>query len=144
LYRYPGIKLEIAVGAQDLKHVAYVEDDPDIREIARFALREIGGLQVDLYESGAAALGGLGRSPPDLILLDVMMPEMDGRATLRELRLAPETAATPVVFLTARVQDHEVADYRGLGAAAVLAKPFDPLTLADDVRAIWRGTGDPT
>jgi len=75
---------------------------------------------------------------PDLILLDVIMPGMDGLATLEALRRLPPSLETPVVFMTAKVQAQEVARYRQLGAADVIAKPFDPMTLSDSVRAIWR------
>ena len=74
---------------------------------------------------------------PDLVLLDVMMPDMDGPATLRALRQLPGMAALPVVFMTAKVQPQEVAEYRARGALDVIAKPFDPMTLAAQVREIW-------
>jgi CheY-like chemotaxis protein len=75
---------------------------------------------------------------PDLLLLDVMMPEMDGPSTLRALRALPQTAAVPAVFMTAKVMPHEVAALRGLGAIEVVPKPFDPMTLAETLREIWR------
>lgn len=132
----------MAKSATALRHVVYVEDDPDIREIARIALADIGGLTVDLYGSGGAALAAVPALDPDLILLDVMMPGMDGTQTLAALRELPALAETPVVFLTAKVQDHEVRSYLALGAAAVLAKPFDPMTLAEDCRGVWQQVRD--
>ncbi|WP_199221388.1 response regulator [Desulfonatronum sp. SC1] len=74
---------------------------------------------------------------PDLILLDVMMPDMDGPTTMRELRKIPDLANTPVVFLTAKVQPQEFSAYLALGAQGVIAKPFDPMKLADEVHAVW-------
>ncbi len=114
-----------------------VEDDPDIRQIARLSLGTIGRLTVELCASGAEALARAPEFAPDLILLDVMMPGMDGPTTLARLRELPALAGTPVVFMTAKVQPPEVARYRALGAVDVIAKPFDPMTLAKDVKAIW-------
>lgn len=120
-----------------LQRITCVEDDPDIRAISEIALAEIGGFDLDLCPSGADAIARTPRFRPDLILLDVMMPGMDGVETYRSLRRFPAIAATPVVFMTARTLRHEVASYRALGAAGVISKPFDPVTLADEVRAIW-------
>ena len=75
--------------------------------------------------------------PPDLILLDVMMPGLSGPSTLERLRADPATAAVPVIFMTAKVQPHEIAEYKTLGALDVIPKPFDPVTLADTVKSIW-------
>jgi two-component system OmpR family response regulator len=120
-----------------LHRILFVEDDPDIQVVATMALESIGGFQVLPCSSGAEALARCAEFAPDLVLLDVMMPKMDGPATLEALRGLSAFDATPVVFMTARVQAHEVAHYRELGAADVIAKPFDPMTLADTVRGIW-------
>jgi len=120
-----------------LERVLLVEDEPDIQAVARLALEAVGGLQVEVCGSGEAALNAAPAFAPELVLLDVMMPGMDGPATLRALRSLPETARTPVVFMTAKVQPQEVAAFLALGAADVIAKPFDPMTLADTVRGIW-------
>jgi CheY-like chemotaxis protein len=117
-----------------------VEDDPDIRQIAQLALGTIGGLTVELCPSGADAVARAVGFAPDLILLDVMMPGMDGPTTLAKLRELPPLAETPVVFMTAKVQPPEVARYRDLGAVEVIAKPFDPMSLAKQVKAIWART----
>jgi CheY-like chemotaxis protein len=87
--------------------------------------------------SGAEALSRLEEFAPDLVLLDVMMPGMDGPATLEALRRLP-SGAVPVVFMTARVQAHEILQYREMGAVDVIAKPFDPMTLAETVQTLWR------
>jgi two-component system OmpR family response regulator len=116
--------------------ILLVEDDPDIRSVARLALEATGGHTVQACESGREALATAPRFAPDLVLLDVMMPEMDGPATLRALRELPETAQTPIIFMTAKVQPQEVARYRNLGAVGVVAKPFDPMTLSRQIRNI--------
>ena len=121
-----------------LKRVLFVEDDPDIQTVARMALEAVGGFTVLACASGAEALERVEAFAPDLILLDVMMPGMDGLETLQSLRLLPGAAAVPVVFLTAKVQAQEIAGYREAGAADVIAKPFDPMTLPATVRSIWR------
>jgi CheY-like chemotaxis protein len=121
-----------------LKRILYVEDEPDIQTVAKLALEAIGGFVVEACSSGHEALRRAEAFRPDLILLDVMMPGLDGPATLRELRGLEALARTPVVFMTARVQPREVADYRAMGAADVIAKPFDPMILPEKVRESWR------
>lgn len=121
-----------------LQKLLYVEDDPDIREIATLALHDIGGFDVCVCESGAKALTAIDDFSPQLIVLDVMMPGMDGQETLAALR--QQGSVTPdmaVIFMTAKVHPEELVRYRELGAIDVIAKPFDPMTLADDIRAIW-------
>jgi CheY-like chemotaxis protein len=119
-----------------LRRILFVEDDPDIQVVATMALESLGGFTVLACGSGSEALSRFGEFAPDLVLLDVMMPGMDGPATLAALRQLP-SGGVPVVFMTARVQAHEIADYRQMGAADVIAKPFDPMTLAATVQAIW-------
>ena len=121
-----------------LEHILYVEDEPDIQAVARLALEHVGGFKVDVCSSGPEALERVSEVRPDLILLDVMMPGMDGPSTLRALRDMEDIAAIPVIFVTAKVQSHEVAEYKQLGALDVIAKPFDPMTLSDAVREIWQ------
>mgnify|MGYP000890552849 CR=1 FL=1 len=118
--------------------VLYVDDETDIRTIVEFALEDEEGLTIQLCASGAEALVRVESYQPDIILLDVMMPSMDGPTTLQHLRNKPCCANTPVVFVTAKVQPHEVAHFKELGAVAVIAKPFDPMTLAEQVWQIWR------
>ncbi|MCK9394407.1 MAG: response regulator [Methylobacter sp.] len=116
--------------------ILYVEDEHDIQVIAQMALETVGGFEVTICGSGMEALQTAAGFAPDIILLDVMMPGMDGIQTYQALRRMPECAATPVVFMTAKVQANEVRHYLDLGAAGVIPKPFDPMTLADDVQAI--------
>lgn len=119
-----------------MPRILYVDDEADIREIACMALELDPDFAVRAADSGQVALGIAAEWQPDLILLDVMMPDMDGPTTLSRLRAAPETAAIPVVFITARAQAREVETLRALGARDVIAKPFDPMQLAARVRAL--------
>lgn len=121
-----------------LQRVLYVEDEADIRTVAKLALEAIGGFTVMTCASGEEALDGVESFAPDIILLDVMMPGMDGPSLLAQLRSLPALSAVPVAFMTAKVQPAEVAHFKSLGARAVIAKPFDPMTLADQVRSIWQ------
>jgi len=121
----------------ELKRILYVEDEPDIRAVAQIALEVVGGFVTRICSSGAEALQAVASFAPDLILLDVMMPGMDGPSTLLALRKLPELDGTPVAFMTAKVQPNEVIEYKRLGAIGVIAKPFDPMTLGDAVRALW-------
>jgi CheY-like chemotaxis protein len=121
-----------------LSRVLLVEDDPDIQAVVAFALAKVGGLRVAACASGPEAIAKAPEFLPEIVLLDVMLPGMDGPATLRALRDLPQTAATPIVFMTARVQPHELEAYRQAGACDILVKPFDPTRLPDLLRAIWR------
>ena len=121
----------------ELSKILYVEDEADIRQIAKLALEQVGGFTVELCASGEEALEKAAAHKPDMILLDVMMPGMDGPTTLQHLRTQETLADVPVAFLTAKVQPQEVLAFKEMGAMDVIAKPFDPMTLADQVRAIW-------
>jgi CheY-like chemotaxis protein len=116
--------------------ILYVDDEDDIREIAQMALELESEFEVRLCSSGAEALDTAGTWRPDLILLDVMMPEMDGPETLRRLIAKPATASIPVAFITARTQMHEIERYKAMGAVGVIAKPFDPMSLSKEVREL--------
>ena len=115
----------------------YVEDEADIREIAEFALEDE-GFDIIFCESGEQALEKAGTFQPDVILLDVMMPGMDGPTTLKNLRELPGLETTPVIFLTAKVQPNEIQSFIKLGAIDVIPKPFDPMTLASQIRDTLR------
>lgn len=118
--------------------ILHIEDEPDIQVIAKLTLESIGGFTVETCGSGQEALATAPGYSPDLILLDVMMPGMDGPTTLTELRKLPETAETPVIFMTAKVQAAEIQQFKELGAIGVVTKPFDPMTLSDQIKEIWR------
>jgi len=120
-----------------LNRILYVEDEPDIRFVAQMALQAVGGFTVIACACGQDALNAAPDARADLLLLDVMMPGMDGPSTLKALRESPATANTPVIFMTAKVQVAEVALYKALGALEVIPKPFDPMELAAQIQKIW-------
>jgi CheY-like chemotaxis protein len=120
-----------------LHRILYAEDEPTIQAVAKLALERVGKFEVLICQNGLEALEKVKEFAPDLILLDVIMPVLDGPATFQRLRDDPATAAIPVIFLTANVQPAEVAQYQALGAARVLAKPFNPMTLAQQLQQIW-------
>ena len=121
-------------------NILYVDDEPDIREVACMSLGLDPDLEVRSAESGQQALAMLETEGwrPDAVLLDVMMPGLDGPGTLKALRTLPEHAGTPVVFITARAQPHEQHRYVELGAVGVITKPFNPMTLAQELRMLLR------
>jgi two-component system OmpR family response regulator len=121
-----------------IEKVMIVDDDDDVRAICALAARKIGGWEVVSVSSGDEAVALAGSERPDVILLDVMMPPPDGPATLAMLRAEPATASTPVIFLTARTQQHEIDRYLALGAQGVIRKPFDATALPDEVQRILR------
>jgi two-component system, OmpR family, response regulator len=123
--------------SQELKKVLYVEDEVDIQKVVKMALEMIGKFEVLVCGSGPEALEKAPAFAPDLCLLDVMMPGMDGPATLVALREIEQFKKVPFAFLTAKVQSEEIARFKELGAIDVIIKPFDPMALPDQVRAIW-------
>jgi CheY-like chemotaxis protein/HPt (histidine-containing phosphotransfer) domain-containing protein len=123
--------------------IMHVDDEPDIREVVEISL----GLDPDLAtrscSSGEEAIVAAIDWQPDIILCDVMMPVMDGPATLMRLRENALTAGIPVIFMTARAQTRELDGFRSLGALGVIPKPFDPMTLAASVRSYVQPAHDP-
>ena len=119
-----------------IEKILVVDDDEDILTVTELAAREIGKWEVILARSGEEALRAAREETPDVILLDAMMPGLDGTATLARLRQDPATAEIPVIFLTARVQKHEIERYQEYGALGVIRKPFDALALPDEVRRL--------
>jgi two-component system, OmpR family, response regulator len=120
--------------------VLQVEDQEDIRDIVAISLGIDPGIHLRAAASGFEALDILsGGYQPDVILLDIMMPEIDGLETLSRVRGLPGHEDTPVIFMTARTMDHERSHYINLGAVGVIPKPFDPMTLASSVRSILAG-----
>jgi two-component system OmpR family response regulator len=115
--------------------VLLIEDEDDIRRIARLSLTRVGGMEVVDAASGIEGVRRAEEERPDAILLDVMMPGLDGPSTLAALRSNPNTAGIPVVFLTAKAMPTEMTRLRDLGARGVLTKPFDPLTLPAQLKA---------
>ena len=126
---------------ETLNKILYVEDEADIQAVAKLALESVGGFEVMICSSGAEALEQAPEFKPDILLLDIMMPGMDGPDTLVALLKIESLKNTPAVFLTAKALPVEIERYKELGALGVIPKPFDPMTLADQVRDIWSNRG---
>ena len=116
-----------------MRHILIIDDEDDIREVASLSLESVAGWQVSTASSGPEGIRTALSARPDAILMDVMMPAMDGPTTFREMQKNPAIAEIPVVLLTAKVQGVDQRRFAGLGVAGVLFKPFDPLTLADQI-----------
>lgn len=123
--------------APPLTRILYVDDDPDLLRIVQLSLTRIGGWEVKICTSGQEALERALNFQPDLILLDVMMPDMDGPTTLLKLKDLEPLEQVPVVFMTAKVHTDELSTYRRVGAVDIIFKPFPPLELPDVIRRIW-------
>ncbi|MDE1155103.1 MAG: response regulator [Acidobacteriaceae bacterium] len=119
-----------------MRRILIIDDEDDIREVAALSLESIAGWQVSTASSGAEGIQKALAERPDAILMDVMMPGMDGPTTFREMQKSPELASIPVLLLTAKVQSVDQRRFSDLGVAAVLFKPFDPLTLADQMSTV--------
>lgn len=122
---------------ESLERVLYIEDEEDIRIVADIALKTIGGLDTRCCASGPEGLATLETFQAQLILLDVMMPGMDGPSVLSEIRNNEQYQNTPIVFITAKVQADEVDQLLSLGANAVISKPFEPMDMAQKLKDIW-------
>ncbi|MBW8905866.1 MAG: response regulator [Betaproteobacteria bacterium] len=120
-----------------LERICYVEDDEDIQRIVRMSLERVGKMTVEVVSDPNQALGVMARFKPDLVMLDWMMPGMDGPTLFRKMKLEPQTAALPVVFITAKATQRDMEELIALGAAATISKPFSPKDLPDQLRAIW-------
>ncbi|MCT8986477.1 response regulator [Shewanella phaeophyticola] len=121
-----------------LENILHVEDDESIRVIVDMALVDLSGYTLVSCDGGKSALTQIDQFTPDLILLDAMMPSMDGLQTLIELRKKPHCQHIPVVFMTARIQQSEQQEYLDAGAVAVIEKPFDPMSLGNQLATIYQ------
>lgn len=128
------------MSGKELQKILHIEDEPDIRDITRLSLERVGGFTLESCASGEEALEKASAFAPDLILIDVMMPGMDGPTTLKALRDLPGLADTPVVFMTAKARPDEVEEFTDMGAVGVITKPFEPMQLAGQIRQIWEAT----
>jgi len=122
---------------RELARILYVDDEADIRTVAKLALERAGGFEVKAEESAERALQLLREWLPDLLLLDVMMPGMDGTELFSRLQADERYKKLPVVFMTAKAQPTEIDSYRELGVLDVIPKPFDPFTLGTQLQSIW-------
>ena len=127
--------------AAPLNRILMIEDDLDIQAVARLVLETLGGFTVEVCSRGQEALETAPVFRPDMILLDVMMPGMDGPTTLMHLRALPDMEQVPVVFMTAKVMPDEIDHYKTLGALDVIRKPFDPMALSATLNTIWGKSG---
>ena len=122
---------------QALNRICYVEDDPDIRGIVRMSLERIGKMTVEVVGDSTRAVEAMIAFKPDLVMLDWMMPVMDGPAVFKKMREHAETKDLPVVFITAKASQRELDELRALGVAGTISKPFSPKDLPDQLRSIW-------
>ena len=121
-----------------LKKILCIDDEEDILQIAQMSLETVGGYEVTAENNARDGINFALQDKPDLILIDVMMPEMDGPSALKIIKDQDEISDIPVIFMTARVQPDEVSEYLNLGACGVVAKPFDPMSLPAEIEKIWR------
>ena len=123
--------------ARPLLRILYVEDDLDIQRIARLSLEKVGKMTVEVVTDPLTAFSAIAAFKPDLVMLDWMMPGMDGPTLFRKMGENPATRGLPVVFITAKASQRELEELRGLGAAGTISKPFSPKDLPEQLRAIW-------
>jgi DNA-binding response OmpR family regulator len=124
--------------AENLKKIMYIEDDMDIAELTKITLEDIGGMTVKHCPSGEEGLKELPKYNPQLVLLDVMMPGMDGPTVLKKMREDDKLKKIPVIFITAKAQVHEQKAYKNMGVIGVVMKPYDPMTLHKQLEELWR------
>ena len=122
---------------QPLKHILYVEDDEDIRELVRISLEQTTDYKIDLCASGQEAIDISEKISPQLVILDVMMPNIDGPAVLRHYQTLSKYQKTPFVFMTAKIRDSEIKQYQAMGISGIISKPFDPIQLGQMIEDIW-------
>ena len=121
-----------------LEKICYVEDDEDIQRIVRMSLERVGKMRVEIVTDPHAAIAAITAFQPDLVMLDWMMPGMDGPTLYREMKKRPDVAGLPVVFITAKAAQRDLDELKTLGAAGTISKPFSPKDLPEQVRAIWK------
>ena len=120
-----------------LNKICYVEDDEDIQRIVRMSLERVGKMTVEIVTDPLQAIGVMTAFKPDLVMLDWMMPGMDGPTLFRKMKEDPQVSGLPVVFITAKAQSRDMAELMALGAAGTISKPFSPKDLPNELRAIW-------
>ena len=125
-----------------LEKVLYVEDDEDIQRIVRMSLERVGKMSVDIVSNSTEAIDRMKAYKPDLVMLDWMMPEMDGPTLFRKMREDAEVADLPVIFITAKASQRELEELIRLGAKGTISKPFSPKDLPDQLRSLWAGMPD--
>ena len=121
-----------------LERICYVEDDEDIQRIVRMSLERVGKMTVEIVGDPTMAIETISAFKPDLVMLDWMMPKMDGPTLFRQMKLRPEVAGLPVVFITAKAAQRDLDELTAMGAVGTISKPFSPKDLPDQLRAIWK------
>ena len=121
-----------------LNRICYVEDDEDIQRIVRMSLERVGKMTVEVVGDPTLAIDAMNAFKPDLVMLDWMMPKLDGVSLFRQMQARPETQALPVVFITARASQRDLDELMKIGAAGTISKPFSPKDLPDQLREIWK------
>jgi CheY-like chemotaxis protein len=124
--------------SRPLTRICYVEDDEDIQRIVRMSLERVGKMTVEVVGDPTMALEAMTSFKPDLVMLDWMMPKMDGPAVFRQMKLRPDTSHLPVVFITAKAAQRDLDELAKMGAAGTISKPFSPKDLPDQLREIWK------
>ncbi len=125
------------MSARPLNRICYVEDDEDIQRIVRMSLEKVGKMTVEVVSDPMVAIERIMAFKPELVMLDWMMPGMDGPTLFRKMRETPEVRDLPVVFITAKASQRELDELRSLGALGTISKPFSPKDLPDQLRALW-------
>ena len=120
-----------------LTRICYVEDDEDIQRIVRMSLERVGKMTVTVVGDPTQAIAAMAEFRPDLVMLDWMMPVMDGPTLFKQMKQRPETSGLPVVFITAKASQRDLDELKALGAAGTISKPFSPKDLPEQLRAIW-------
>jgi CheY-like chemotaxis protein len=138
-WRVYDARIGSAVGSISLQRILIADDEPDILEISRIALETVGGFEVSVCSSGRTLLERLTEFEPDIVIVDVLMPDMTGPEVFKEIRRRPEYDKIPVVYLTGVIQEGELESLLESGVSDVILKPFDPMTLADRINRIWEG-----
>lgn len=121
-----------------LSRICYVEDDEDIQRIVRMSLERVGKMTVEVVGDPTMAIEAMTAFKPDLVMLDWMMPKMDGPTLFKQMKLRPETRSLPVVFITARAAQRDLDELTAMGAVGTISKPFSPKDLPDQLREIWK------
>lgn len=127
---------------KELKKILYAEDEPDVQTVVELTVQTMSNYTIKICDNGKKLLECVQDYEPDLILLDVMMPEMDGPTTFKNLQENSQTKDIPVVFMTAKAQVHEIETFKQTGILGIITKPFDPISLCNEIEKIWNGSND--
>jgi len=127
---------------KELKKILYAEDEPDVQTVVELTVETMSDYEIKVCNNGKRLLECVEEYSPDLILLDVMMPEMDGPTTFKNLQLNENTNKIPVIFMTAKAQVHEIETFKEIGALGIITKPFDPMNLCNEIEEIWKSANE--